>query len=91
MFRSVSARIALITAILLIQFAALEAGLRVFGAFEGTSTFQSLFLDDPHVGIRLRPGAHIRYTTVEFTTEVAVNTQGVRDDEPLGPTAPNER
>ncbi len=43
------------------------------------------------VGIRLRPGAQIRYTTVEFTADVAVNASGVRDDEPLGPKAPNER
>lgn len=91
MFRSVKARFALVTAIVLVEFAVLEAGLRVYGAFEGTSTFQSLFMDDPQVGIRLRPGARIRYATVEFTTDIAVNGQGVRDDEPIGPKMPNER
>ncbi len=77
--------------VLVVEFAALEAGLRVYGASEGTTTFQSLFTSDPHVGVRLRPGAHIRYTTVEFTTDIAVNAQGVRDDEPLGPKPPGER
>jgi hypothetical protein len=76
---------------LVAQFALLEAGLRVYGAFEGTSTFQSLFMDDPQVGVRLRPNARIRYTTVEFTTDIAINPQGVRDDEPIGPKAAGEK
>ena len=84
-------RIFLAFAILIAEFAALEAGLRVYGAFEGTTTFQSLFMDDPAVGIRLRPASKIRYTTVEFTTDIAINEQGVRDDEPIGVKPPNER
>jgi len=81
----------LLILILVIQFALLEAGLRVYGSFEGTTTFQSLFTSDPHVGVRLRPGASIRYTTVEFTTDIAINAEGVRDDEPLGPKPVGER
>jgi hypothetical protein len=77
--------------ILIVEFAALEAGLRVYGASEGTTTFQSLFMTDPDVGSRLRPGASIRYTTVEFTTDIAINAQGVRDDAPIGPKPPGER
>jgi hypothetical protein len=80
-----------IVLILVAEFAVLEAGLRVYGSFEGTTTFQSLFMADPFVGVRLRPGASIRYTTVEFTADIRVNAQGVRDDEPLGPKAPGER
>ena len=82
----------LIAAIILIaEFAVLEAGLRVYGAFEGTTTFSSLFMDDPDVGTRLRPNARIRYTTAEFTADIAINEQGVRDDAPLGPKPAGER
>lgn len=84
-------RVVLITLVLVIEFAVLEAGLRVYGASEGSTTFQSLFMDDPAVGQRLNPGASIRYTTDEFTTDVTINAQGVRDDEPIGPKAPAER
>lgn len=77
--------------ILLGQFAVLEAGLRLYGAFEGTTTFAKLFMDDPQVGLRLQPNARLRYTTVEFTTDIAINPQGIRDDEPLGPKPANER
>ena len=91
MFRSVASRACLLVLILILEFAAIEGVLRAYGAFEGSTTFQSLFMDDPNVGIRLRPGARIRYSTVEFSTEIAINQQGVRDDEPIGPKPPNER
>jgi hypothetical protein len=91
MFRSVTSRIVLLGAIFLIQFVVLEAGLRLYTESEGSSTFQSLFMDDERVGIRLRPGARIRYSTAEFTTDIAINAQGVRDEEPIGPKATNER
>ncbi|HXT70774.1 MAG TPA: SGNH/GDSL hydrolase family protein [Vicinamibacterales bacterium] len=48
-------------------------------------------MDDPNVGIRLRPGARIRYTTVEFSAEVGINAQGVRDEEPIGPKPRGEK
>jgi hypothetical protein len=83
--------VALAAVILAAEFALLEGGLRLYGAMEGSTTFQFLFMDDPDVGIRLRPGAAVRYTTVEFTTDIAINAQGVRDDAPIGPKAANER
>jgi len=88
---SLGRRAAVIALVFVVEFAVLEAGLRVYAAFEGSSTFQSLFMDDPQVGVRLRPNTSIRYTTVEFSTAIAVNPQGVRDDEPIGPKAANER
>ena len=77
--------------ILLVQFAIIESGLRLYSASEGSTTFQSLFMGDPAVGHRLRPGTRIRYNTDEFTTDIAVNAQGVRDDDPIGPKEQNER
>jgi len=82
---------ALICLILLAEFAVLEAGMRVWGSFESSSAFRSLFMDDPQVGVRLRPNARIEYSTVEFTTEININDQGVRDEEPIGPKLPGER
>jgi len=82
---------ALVGVILVLEFAALEAGLRTWGAFESSSTFRTLFMDDPQVGVRLRPNARIRYSTVEFTTDIVVNAQGVRDDEPIEAKVPGER
>jgi lysophospholipase L1-like esterase len=89
--KSMAFRFGLAALILLLQFAVLEAGLRVYGSVEGTTTFQSLFMSDPVVGIRLRPDAKIKFTTVEFTAEIAINAQGVRDDAPIGPKPPGER
>ena len=85
------ARLILIGAILLGQFAVLEAGLRMFGGMEAEPAFQSLFLSDNRIGYRLRPGASIRYTTTEFSNQLTINAQGVRDDEPVGPKGPDER
>ena len=69
----------------------LEAGLRIHGGMDASPAFQSLFMQDPAIGHRLRPNAHARYTTVEFTTDLAINAQGVRDDDPIGPKDANER
>jgi lysophospholipase L1-like esterase len=84
-------RLAVFAAILAAEFVALEAGLRVAGGSEAGATFQSLFLSDPQVGHRLRPGARMRYVTREFDTPLAINGQGVRDDEEIGPKAADER
>src|SRR5579862_918159 len=84
-------RLLLAAAILAGQFGLIEAGLRLEGGSEATPAFQALFLQDPQTGYRLKPGAHTRYTTVEFSTEIAINAQGVRDDRDIGPKAPNER
>ena len=39
----------------------------------------------------MKPGARVRFTTVEFDTEIAINGAGVRDDDEIGPKAPDER
>ena len=69
----------------------LEAGLRWYGGSEASPGFQSIFMNDPAVGHRLKPNARTTYTTVEFSTDLAINAQGVRDDEPIGPKAAGER
>ncbi len=81
----------LIAIIVVAEFAILEAGLRVFGQSEAGAAFQSLFITESQVGYRLRPGATIRYWTSEFDTELAINAQGVRDDDAIGPKAEGER
>src|SRR5215213_2846500 len=85
------ARVALIAVILACQFAVLEAGLRIFGGSEAAPAFQSLFMADDRIGFRLKPGTTIRYTTAEFSTEIAVNRQGVRDADDIGPKSDDER
>lgn len=84
-------RLALLGVILAGEFAVLEAGLRLRGGTEASPSFQTLFMSDAQVGHRLRPGARTRYATEEFTTDLAINAQGVRDDEPIGPKAPGEK
>jgi hypothetical protein len=77
--------------ILLGEFGLLEAGLHVFGTMESQSAFQSLFIPDARIGYRLRPGISVRYSTPEFSNDLTINGQGVRDDEDIGPKAPKER
>lgn len=84
-------RVGLLAVILTAQFVALEAGMRWWGGSEASPAFQQLFMQDPRVGHRLRPGASARYTTPEFSAAIAINAQGVRDDRPLGLKLPNER
>ena len=81
----------LLAAIAAAQFAVFEAALRTWGHSEAAPAFQSLFIPDSAIGYRLRPGARVRFSTAEFDTRIAVNDQGVRDDEPIGPKPPNER
>jgi hypothetical protein len=88
--RSAVGRAILCCAVLALEFAGLELGLRASG-FEGSASFRKLFLQDPRVGYRLAPGARIQYSTPEFSTEIAIDEQGVREDQPVGPKAPNER
>jgi lysophospholipase L1-like esterase len=83
-------RLGLLALILAAEFVVLEAGLRWHGGSEASPGFQKLFMQDPRVGHRLSPGAWTRYTTPEFSTHIAINPQGVRDDQPIGPKAPDE-
>jgi hypothetical protein len=85
-----SSSIWLFAGILLSQFVLFEAGLRIKGGSEAAPAFQRLFMTDPRIGHRLRPGARSRFTTSEFDTDIAINREGTRDDE-IGPKAPGER
>lgn len=84
-------RLALIAAVAVVWFVTFETALRVHGGSEAAPAFQQLFMPDAATGHRLRPGASTRYTTAEFSTAIAINAQGVRDDEPILPKAPDER
>jgi len=77
--------------IMFLQFGIFEVALRTWGSSEAAPAFQGLFTADPEIGYRLKPGARVRFTTAEFDTEIAINRAGVRDDEEIGPKAPNER
>ena len=84
-------RCALFVAIAAAQFGAFETGLRVWGSSEAAPSFQGLFVSDPDVGFRLKPGARTQFATAEFKTDIAVNNAGVRDDQDLGPKPRGER
>ncbi len=74
-----------------VQFGLFEVGLRTWGSSEAAPAFQGLFTDDPATGYRLKPGARVRFTTVEFDTTIAINASGLRDDEEIGPKRADER
>jgi lysophospholipase L1-like esterase len=78
-------------AIAVAQFGVFEAGLRIWGSSEAAPSFQGLFEPDPAIGYRLKPHARTRFTTSEFTAEIATNGAGLRDDEEIGPKSPEER
>jgi lysophospholipase L1-like esterase len=84
-------RLLLLALIVAAQFVVFEVALRTWGHSEAAPAFQSLFVPDPAIGYRLRPGARVRFATSDFDTRIAINDQGVRDDEPIGPKPPNER
>jgi hypothetical protein len=84
-------RLLLLAAITAAFFVVFEVALRTWGHSEAAPSFQSLFVPDPAIGYRLRPGARVRFTTADFDAHIAINDQGVRDDEPIGPKPPNER
>src|SRR5213076_717740 len=64
---------------------------RAWGHSEAAPAFQALFMPDPVIGYRLRPTSRTRYATAEFDTEIAINAQGVRDENDIGPKPANER
>ena len=82
-------RLLLFAAIMLAQFFLFEAGLRLAGGSEAAPVFQQLFLQDPIVGYRLKPGASARFRTADFDTEILINSSGTRDRE-IGPKAADE-
>jgi lysophospholipase L1-like esterase len=76
--------------ILLAQFGVFEVALRTWGHSEAAPAFQGLFIY-PETGYRLNPNARVRFTTSEFDTEIRINGSGIRDDDEIGPKAPDER
>ncbi|HEX6209187.1 MAG TPA: GDSL-type esterase/lipase family protein [Methylomirabilota bacterium] len=88
--RHLALRPLLAAAMVILQFGVFEAALRYQGGSEASPGFQQLFMPDEATGYRLRPGAATRFSTPEFTTDIVINGQGVRDD-PIGPRPPDER
>lgn len=84
-------RIGVLALVLAAEFVLLEAGMRAVGGSEAAPSFQQIFMSDPRVGHRLKPGSSTVYSTVEFTTNLAINPQGVRDDRDLGPKKPGQK
>jgi lysophospholipase L1-like esterase len=84
-------RVVLLVLIVVLQFALFESGMRVWGSSEAAPSFQGLFMDDPVIGYRLKPGAKTRFKTVEFEADIAINGSGVRDTDEIGPKQPGER
>src|SRR3954462_12505668 len=84
-------RAALCLLIFGVQLLLFEVGLRTWGSSEAAPAFQGLFMNDPAIGYRLKPGARVRFATAEFDTRIAINDAGVRDDEEIGPKPPDER
>lgn len=82
-------RLFLFSAIVLGQFFVFEAGLRLAGGSEAAPVFQELFLQDPAVGYRLKPGARVRFRTADFDTDISINSSGTRDRE-IEPKAVDE-
>ena len=80
---------ALLCAVVIVQFALFEAGLRLKGGSEAAPEFQKLFMQDPVIGYRLKPGATARLRTADFDTPITINQAGVRDRD-VGPKAPGE-
>jgi SGNH hydrolase-like domain, acetyltransferase AlgX len=78
---SKSSRLVLFAVILLVQFGLFEAGLRLAGGSEAAPVFQQLFMSDPEVGYRLRPGARAHFKTADFETDIVINSSGTRDRE----------
>jgi hypothetical protein len=80
-------RLLLLAVIAAAQFLVFEVALRTWGHSEAAPAFQSLFVPDPAIGYRLRPGARVRFATADFDTRIAINEQGIRDDEPTASSA----
>jgi hypothetical protein len=88
--RAYGGRVLLAAGIVSVQFLVFEVALRTWGSSEAAPSFQALFTGDPHTGYRLQPGASTRFRTVEFDTELTINSSGVRDTEEIGSKAAGE-
>lgn len=84
-------RATVLALVVAVQFGVFEMALRTWGSSEAAPAFQGLFENDPATGYRLKPNARVRFTTSEFDATIATNALGLRDEEELGPKAPDER
>ena len=89
MMRRGASTLLLVAAVGAVQFAVFELALRAWGGTEAAPAFQRLFMADPLVGYRLKPGVSTRFETAEFATDITINSAGVRDDE-VAPKKPGE-
>lgn len=83
-------RFFLFAIVLAVQFGLFEAGMRLAGGSEAAPGFQSLFIPDARIGHRLRPSTSTHYSTSEFSTEISINSAGVRGPE-FSAREPGER
>ena len=83
-FRS---NVAVLCAVVVVEFALFEAGFRLKGGSEAAPEFQRLFMPDPHAPARTRrpPGSRPR-----ISIRITINQAGVRDRE-VAPKAAGER
>ena len=83
--RAASGRVALVLASTLVMLGALEIGARVARSRQGggreENTIALYTEPDPRLGWRKRPGARATYHRREYTTDVEINSQGLRDRE----------
>jgi hypothetical protein len=89
-WRSLAINLLVMSASLFVVLAALELAARVAlrpnrGKERRERAAYTVF--DPLVGWRLKPGARVRYDRDEYTTDVAINSLGMRDHE-RAPTPP---
>ncbi len=64
--------------IAIVQFGIFEVALRSWGSSEAAPSFQGLFETDASIGYRLKPHARTRFTTSEFSADIAINGAGLR-------------
>src|SRR5262245_47183787 len=77
-------------AVLLLGALAAEIARRATGrATRQAANPRYLFVADPELGVRLRPGYSGLHRHTEFSVPLRISQQGFRDDE-LGPKAPGE-
>lgn len=83
--RDVTKKILLVTSSLLLSLIALELGARILlhfrGPLEGGTTFAAYGRYDPILGWSKLPRAHVKFKRYEFETDIAINSQGLRDPE----------
>ncbi len=81
----------LVYGLCLATFAVFEVTLRLLDRDQVSQSFGPIFMSDPIVGYRPRPGARLQVRTSEYETTVRINQAGVRADHEFVPKAVGER